>query len=409
MDVKRYSSTYSSYGSLDTCPGSYLDIIHRTYKNSHATFPLWYYDGDTNYPFYEYFWAPIVLSWFTNFDIYMDLKEDAVFMPSKSTLAYTGSNSSWREDLGCRDLVCTGETPFDSYYTPPENQAHVAVHAESVDWLLQELQGIEMDPVYSCYENTSTIINGDNRICYNQTKTYTLSNECNGSVTWSKSSNLQILSSDNSQVTVKSINSYTGSAWIKATFSNGQSTTKQIVGKPALTYEAEGQGHIVDIQLISQGLNFPQQGITSITWSQTGGTGNLYASNNSFSAIAIGSHSGGWYVDGIVEVSNSCGITELSFHVVSTSSGDPCDPPYQQSIVLIPISLNKYQVIDPCDPENPQFVDVSELYDLYGVKLQNIEPQQDIIDVENTGSSGEIRIIKVESNGKVATKRVIVD
>ena len=74
-----------------------------------------------------------------------------------------------------------------------------------------------------------------------------------------------------------------------------------------------------------------------------------------------------------------------------------------------PDSLNKYQVIDPCDPENPQFVDVSELYDLYGVKLQNIEPQQDIIDVENTGSSGEIRIIKVESNGKVATKRVIVD
>lgn len=414
-DTKKYRNTSSNYGSLDNSPGGFFATKSRIEDELGGSFPYFYMNGIHNIPNLNELMDDADIGWFKQFlmalivDLgYINLTDDFSFVPSKSAIAFSGSNNQWRENIGCRDLVCTGETPFDSYYAPTQNQEHASLHNDGVNWLLQEINGNHQSPTVYGSCNTTSII-GDNRICYNQTKTYTLSNQCNGSVTWSKSSNLQILSSDNSQITVKSINQYTGSAWIKAIYSNGQSTTKNIVGKPSYTYETNGDGHFIDIDLVSQGLNFAQQGITSAIWQQTGGTGTLYASNGSLSAHAMGSQSGGWYVDGVATLCNSCGCTERGFHVVSTGSGDPCDPPHEQSIVIIPEGQNLYKVIDPCDLENPLYINNSELYDMYGIKLQDLNPQQDEIDINNTSNSGSIRIIRAESNGKVATKRVIVD
>lgn len=398
------SSTHSNYGSLDNCPGSYLDIIARTYKNSHATFPLYYFDGDTNYPFDDFDWAPIVFSWFTNNYVWADLKKDAIFMPSKSTLAYTGSNTSWNEDLGCRDLVCTGETPFATYYTPPVNQAHVAVHyGDGLDWLLDEIQGVERDPTYNCNGSSSAIISGDDFICYNETKTYQINSTCMGNITWSTSSNLNIESQNNSEIQVKSISNNTGLAWVKASF-NGNTVSKEIIGKPYCDLDVNEEHSELETEIyVIESNNSPiplnMQGITDYVWTQTGGDGMLDAFNGYNDAIAFN------HVIGNVKVYNSCGYTQLNFNVGENSTYN-CENPYYY---IEPLGQNKYKLVDYCDPENPLYVDASELYDKFGVKVQDLIPEQDEIDIDNTSNAGTLRIIMFIKDGQVITKKVIAD
>jgi len=403
-DVKKHSNTHSNYGSLDTCPGSYLDLIYRTYKNTHADFPMYYYDGNTNYPFGDYYWAPIVLSWFTNFDIYLDLKEDAIFMPSKSTLAYTGSNPSWHENLGCRNLVCTGETPFDSYYTPPENQAHVSVHPESVEWFLDELQGIIREPVYSgCAASSSTEITGSDNICYNETKTYQINNNCIGNITWSASNNLLMSSPSDSDVQVTSINENTGYAWVKATLDNGDYIEKKLVGKPVFILQVNYSDDIFPkICISNSSIDIDLQGITEVEWLQNSGeSGGIYEVDSDYCRTVAGGPNN--TVTGTVTLTNDCGSTTHNFSVTI--------PEHHQctNLIIETIGQNKYRVTDPCNLDEILYVDQSELYNQYGVKIQDITPQQDEINIEDTSDSGTIRIIKVISEGKIGTKRVIID
>ena len=42
------------------------------------------------------------------------------------------------------------------------------------------------------------------------------------------------------------------------------------------------------------------------------------------------------------------------------------------------------------------------------LEIQDLTPDIDELNIENTGYEGDIRIIKAEKDGKVATKRVII-
>jgi pimeloyl-ACP methyl ester carboxylesterase len=61
------------------------------------------------------------------------------FIPTKSALAFKGTNQDLGESINNRDLVCTGETPFEAYYAPNENQEHATLHQEGVTWFLQQI------------------------------------------------------------------------------------------------------------------------------------------------------------------------------------------------------------------------------------------------------------------------------
>lgn len=83
-----------------------------------------------------------------------------------------------------------------------------------------------------CFDNVR--INGNPSVCYSSSTTYSLDGlTSNINVSWSVSSNLQIISSNNLSITVKAINStISGNASITASFQN-TSTTKNIwVGLP---------------------------------------------------------------------------------------------------------------------------------------------------------------------------------
>ena len=68
-------------------------------------------------------------------------KKAHCFIPTKSALAFTGSNQDLAEPLNGRSLVCTGETPFHAYYAPTSNEAHVSLNASNVAWIMNELTG----------------------------------------------------------------------------------------------------------------------------------------------------------------------------------------------------------------------------------------------------------------------------
>ncbi|MBB2146415.1 hypothetical protein GM921_13015 [Pedobacter sp. LMG 31464] len=80
------------------------------------------------------------------------------FINSKSALAFTGSNQNLSENISNRSLVCTGETPFDSYFGDVnKNRDHVELWPEAVDYILKEIDGIPQLPLI---KNTNLSISG---------------------------------------------------------------------------------------------------------------------------------------------------------------------------------------------------------------------------------------------------------
>lgn len=135
-----------------------------------------------------------------------DLVVPHSFISTHSALDTNGFND-WYKSID-KDIVCSGQTPFDTYYGEENNTPHVSFTQESKNWLFDELNKIQKNPtVYNNFDNTS--LTGDLAVCDNKTNTYTLDlpNSCSGlTITWSSSSNINIVSSTNNTVTVRPVN-----------------------------------------------------------------------------------------------------------------------------------------------------------------------------------------------------------
>ncbi len=415
-DIKKRSSSASSFGSLDNSSGGFLNIKGRIEEEIGGQFPYFYFGSlATNINFnnldlgFGKTLGILALLDFTNTSFFVDMNDDFCFVPTKSSLAFTGSNHLWRECLGSRNLVDTDETSFDSYYAPNENQEHADLHTEGIDWLLEEVDGNPQEPSVDCNACSNTTasisINGSNRLCLNETTTYTVnSNQCS-TINWTTSNNLQIINSNNNEISVKLISDM-GNKWIKAS-QNGTETTKNIISKPAFTTSTNNSS-FPTINLIGNGVNINQQGITNIIWTQTGGNGVLHSTNNSNSAYATGTGNP-WYVTGQVQVTNSCGTTTKTFGLSPFIEIDPCDDGNPDNDYYIQkSSANKYRIINPCS-NLIQNVSASELYNIYGIKTHDITPNQDEVNFNNVVNSGEVKIIKVNVQGKILTKTIITD
>jgi len=71
---------------------------------------------------------------------------------------------------------------------------------------------------------------------------------------------------------------------------------------------------------------------------------------------------------------------------------------------------DKYEVIDRCS--GYRVVDampIKEIYDQYGTKLQDAPVVNGKLDISQSGSSGDIRIIRVVVNGENISKIVVKD
>lgn len=156
------------------------------------------------------------------------------FIPSVSSLAFKNDDFDWTAPLN-RNLVCdtsNKEIEFDSYFSPSKNEGHVGLTKESVAWLLKELKNQPQAPWFDVNPNE---LNGLNAICVTDTASYSFGNDVcklpSLVESWSVNSNLEIISSNNFDITVKGITN--GEGIITAVFSNGMKVDKKIwIGAP---------------------------------------------------------------------------------------------------------------------------------------------------------------------------------
>ncbi len=86
------------------------------------------------------------------------------FIPTKSALAFTGANQDLGENLSGRNLVCTQETPFQSYFTPNANEDHIDLTQASVTWVTNEIISGPQQPTY--ISNIPNLyVSGPDRFC----------------------------------------------------------------------------------------------------------------------------------------------------------------------------------------------------------------------------------------------------
>ena len=172
------------------------------------------------------------------------------FIPTFSSLGHLSPGQNWSNPLNV-NLACPLNklTPFDSYFGISSNSGHITLTKEMVTWLLKELAGNPQAPWFPIQAN---LLTGENVICQNQPKTYSIADICkvpspvkyndqNGNPVngWSVTGNLQIVSSTPYTVTVQGTSNAASEGKIIATFHSfvgGQKIEKIVhIGAPSVS------------------------------------------------------------------------------------------------------------------------------------------------------------------------------
>ncbi len=157
------------------------------------------------------------------------------FIPSFSALGMKNPDQDWAQSLK-RNLICSNEIPFDSYFGHDDNTQHTSFDCESVNWLLKELDGKPQEPWFPLTDND---LSGPSTLCIDDTKAYGFASLCAvpGAVSWKVSSNIKKVSSTPYSINLKGTTA--GKGTITAIFSNGEKVVKTInVGSPNASISA---------------------------------------------------------------------------------------------------------------------------------------------------------------------------
>ena len=395
-------------GSMDVVPGGLFDTedqLHSAVLNGDPGISNW----GNGINIQEIVLANFLGIWGDFFSSRTNKKIHS-FIPTVSGLGFKNPNFNWSNNIN-RNLVCSGEIPFDNYYAPRNNSQHVSFSQESIEWLFKELDVNTPNPdptVYLTHPHLQvpSNISGISKLCEGQTTVYSIDNCTTSSVSWTTSSNLQILSSTIQQATVKSINSDAPIGWVRVTLPNGNYKSKKILGKPSISYKVNGFKNPT-VTTYGVGMPLNQQGITNTQWIKTGGTGQIIS--NPFQTYAIGPTGGGlglynsWYVSGLLKVTNSCGTTTKNFYI--SPSGV-----ILQKFQWRKIAKNQYKLVSSSSEEQlkENYVPLkAELYNILGIKIK-VSIENNTINLSNQ-PKGSLMILKAIKDGEVISKKILID
>ncbi|WHF50803.1 T9SS type A sorting domain-containing protein [Chryseobacterium gotjawalense] len=347
-------SAWDSNGSMDAVPGGNTNSANDLKEQVNASL-----EGTNAFSFPISFGNWFILPALTTdknliIDRVIPSTKEAIiipqtFIPMHSALDTSGF-SDWYQPI-TKNISCSGQTRFDSFYGENFNMEHVSFTPNMVNWLLKSItEGIQ-DPYFPI---ESTQFNGSNIICENSTSTYSFPDPCKlpSTPTWSLSNtNAQIISSTASSVTLQGISN--GLVILTATFQNGQTFTKKIwIGKPFFdvtqiddpTYYNESHFYL------DGGVNHPieSQGITNIKWTKVSANPShvrLFAMQNNPEAWAMGDNNS-WTMDIKVEATNACGTTEF-FTTIMPPPALPCEI---YNLVKDGETSNSYSVLRVIEP-----------------------------------------------------------
>lgn len=267
-----------------------------------------------------------------------------------------------------------------------------------------------LQPVLNCTCTVAAFF-GKSTICSTETATYSI--PCNTS-SFTISSNLQVISSTNSSITVKPINaSINGNAFVKATI-NGILHQKDIwVGKPKVDVQLTPDWNFVLLDLIGVGSNIHDQNITYIKWetlSSTGG-GIMGQLIDRFENLARG-YGSNWSINAKITVTNACGTTYLYKYIL------PPVPLRSSNYKIVKTDKNEYSVFKVIDPsanpitfenntEKVKDKDIIEaaLFNIYGIKVKSYT-----INLFDTNYlKNGVYVFKVQIKDELLTQKIIVE
>jgi hypothetical protein len=101
--------------------------------------------ADAGKGYSAFFQFLIELGTLTEFSVYNNSHS---FVSTKSALAFKGSNKDLAESVYERNLVCTGETPFNTYYGGTTNLEHSFIDSAMAKFAIDEITGKQRTPTY---------------------------------------------------------------------------------------------------------------------------------------------------------------------------------------------------------------------------------------------------------------------
>ncbi len=186
------------------------------------------------------------------------------FIPTYSSLGIKDPSGDWSRSLN-RNLVCTRETPFDSYYAPRENQEHTSFTAESVSWMMQELMDNHQPP--SVYTRRVDGAGVNVIMCENEVITLSVE-QCKvpQAPDWSVDRGLTIVDSSPYSISVKADgNPFRGFVGVTAAFPYWTTRDSVYVGSPQPPASINGPSTFVKDSIVSY-QSAKANGATSYSW-----------------------------------------------------------------------------------------------------------------------------------------------
>ncbi len=275
--------------------------------------------------------------------------------------------------------------------------------------------------------NQTATLNGLQYLCFNQPQTVNLTNQLGANVTWSSSSNVRIISSNNQSATVEPrFSSSSGNGFIRANLGNGIIRTTNFWVGPA-SYPSSSTG-----QVYVQGY-YGQSSITLAsgalyTFQATGGQGNSgytwylpsgfsFQGSSTSSVVKIWTSENGGNYTLVVRPVNPCGSEggsrTISIYIPSFGGGIGPDPNCPEPPCQIPHANNNSEsnkviyhdgyrniVLRGFDSNS-----ITHLYTLNGRKVLTSNGTQ--INVQ--GIRHGIYLVLIDENGMITRQRIFID
>lgn len=217
-DKSKYVSNNNNRGNMDNVPGGWFPGFQEVAGPIDGTNPLrptetfWNMGGFIS----TSLWIISNMFGGATIDVY-DNERVHSFIPVFSSLGMLNPDRNWTEHMD-RNLTCTNEIPFDTYFGPKINERHTSFTEESVSWLIEELKENPQPPTIYLFGSD---IQGPEVICGTDIVSYALP-LCKGVPdSWEVSSNLNIVTTRTnvSMIVVEPINStVNASGYIRAVF-----------------------------------------------------------------------------------------------------------------------------------------------------------------------------------------------
>lgn len=404
---ERSVSSISSLGSLENSPGGYYDVDKLTDKFFEGGFNNVF--GNTSGSTLQHFIRDV----FLNVNVTLT-DPNFSFIPSKSGLDFIGDPYLY-ENLNVRDLTCSGETPFDTYFAPEVNQKHISIGSQAADFIKDEINGIQREP---SVEPILWNLSGPDLICDKTTYTF---DACAGSISdWSVSSNLIIEDSTPYSVIVRPKSSTSvGDGFVKATGSHGTSTKRVQVGKPTIyTLNSDGSKNYMGASYSYQTSSsvkgsfsvFSDSPNTNFTWNVSPSINWWQINNNT---VEFDLHITGNYT--FTAIANNEGCTHNYFITVNISEGTGFET---YAVYPNPASEEVY-IEDVSKRENntsaqratyPQQSRQGKLYDFSGnlVKTVPLQAQSAITRMEVSHLKPGLYFLKIQVRDEEEVYKIIV-